>query len=252
MELDALGVSYLARQLLFGYAMGCAAEETESLPEDPTEWENLAQKTMDPEVFPDIEKLFIRHGSPSELFKMLDEWVDAHPDAEDIREYLLDLMILRILIEGDEDVDMYLESAEWAEVEELTLDRGTELLNFLIYLKDCRENDMKPNIEDFLNEFLFESDEPDQDEFFIYEDFIRHQGCIEGSWKEIIETGASLSEPHIREIFAPIMIFFKRWELTPGAGSRALLRDSSQPGLHYGIYRLITRFWFLDDSRRMN
>jgi len=61
----------------------------------------------------------------------------------------------------------YLDSPEWEDIEEETLDRGTELLNLLLYLNECEEEDIVPELDDYLKEFLLVYEDEFQDEYTI-------------------------------------------------------------------------------------
>ena len=112
--------------------------------------------------------------------KAVDALVDAHSEIEDLREFLVDLAILQVITGGGEEGVDFLDSEDWQQMEADTEDRGTELLNLLVYLKDCAENEARPSLDDFLTEFLLVEEDEFQDEFFIYEPVIRHAGLLEG------------------------------------------------------------------------
>ena len=48
----------------------------------------------------------------------------------------------------------YFDSEEWEEIEEKTVERGTELLNVFLYINEANDADAEISIGDFLNEFL--------------------------------------------------------------------------------------------------
>ena len=85
----------------------------------------------------------------------MDAVFDAEPQLEALREVYFDLLMINFFsadaIKLEED---YLESAEWEAIEEDTLDRCSELLNLLLYLTECIDEDIDPELEDYLKEFL--------------------------------------------------------------------------------------------------
>ncbi len=63
---------------------------------------------------------------------------DENPKIEPLREVFFDLLLINFFSADVKKLeDDYLESAEWEQIEEKTLDRGTELLNLLLYLNEC-------------------------------------------------------------------------------------------------------------------
>jgi hypothetical protein len=103
-----------------------------------------------------------------------------------------------------------LETPEWEQIEEQTLDRGTELLNLLLYLNECEDEDIEPGLDDYLKEFLLVDEDEFQDEYRIYEPVIAHQVLMESPVEEINKVAAKLPEDsELKEIFYPMMCFFK-------------------------------------------
>jgi hypothetical protein len=58
---------------------------------------------------------------------LLDECFDAYPSYEDLREIAFDLLLMNFFAADVEKLEEdYLESEEWEDIEEQTIDRGTE------------------------------------------------------------------------------------------------------------------------------
>ena len=106
--------------------------------------------------------------------------------------------------------DDYLETKEWEKIEEETLDRGTELLNVLLYLNECADEDIEPELEDYLKEFLLVDEDEFQDEYRIYEPVIENQILIESPVSEIAKVAGKLpDDSELKEVFYPMMCFFQ-------------------------------------------
>ncbi len=68
----------------------------------------------------------------------LDEVFNNHPQLEVLREVFFDLLMINFFSADVKKLEEdYLDSTEWEDIEEQTLDRGTELLNLLLYLNEC-------------------------------------------------------------------------------------------------------------------
>ncbi|MET4080189.1 hypothetical protein ABIB40_000129 [Pedobacter sp. UYP30] len=166
---------------------------------------------------------------------------DSHPKFESLREVYFDLLMINFFSNDVKKLEEdYLESEEWGKIEEETIDRGTELLNLLLYIKDCHDEDLEPDLEDFLKEFLLVEDDEFQDEFEIYEDLIDNQQLAEASAKEICQTASQLKlVPEMEDLFVPFMVFFSDVEGTENS-MKELAENSAEPAFETAVYALIT------------
>jgi len=142
---------------------------------------------------------------------LLDEVFDDYPKLEELREVFFDLLLINFFSADVKKLeDDYLDSTEWEEIEEETLDRGTELLNVLLYLNECEDEDIDPELDDYLKEFLLVDEDEFQDEYSIYEPVIANQILIDGPVEEITNAAESLPEDsELKELFYPLMCFFQ-------------------------------------------
>jgi len=141
---------------------------------------------------------------------LMDKVFDDFPQLNAIREVTFDLLLINFFSEDTKKLDEdYLDSPEWEKIEDETIDRGTELLNLLLYLKECEDEEIEPSLEDYLKEFLLVEEDEFQDEHRIYEDVIANQILMESSLEEIARVSKSLDpESEIRDLFYPLMAFF--------------------------------------------
>jgi hypothetical protein len=145
---------------------------------------------------------------------LLDKVFDNNPKLESLREVFFDLLLINFFSEDVKKLeDDYLETKEWEDIEEKTLDRGTELLNLLLYLNECADEDIQPELEDYLKEFLLVDEDEFQDEHRIYEPVIENQILIESPVAEISRMATKLpDDSELKEIFYPMMCFFQNIE----------------------------------------
>ncbi|MBK0378962.1 hypothetical protein [Mucilaginibacter segetis] len=158
-----------------------------------------------------IEDVFASDDDFLKKVDSLDEVFDAHPQAEDLREVFFDLLMINFFSEDVKKLeDDYLETPEWESIEEQTLDRGTELLNLLLYLNECEDEEIDPELEDYLKEFLLVDEDEFQDEYRIYEPVIANQILVESPVNEINKVAESLpDDSELKELFFPMMCFFQ-------------------------------------------
>jgi len=144
----------------------------------------------------------------------LDEVFDDNSEIEILREVFFDLLLINFFSADVKKLeDDYLETPEWESIEEQTLDRGTELLNLLLYLNECEDEGIEPELEDYLKEFLLVDEDEFQDEYNIYEPVIANQILIDSPAEEIRNVALQLPEDsEIKELFYPMMCFFQNVE----------------------------------------
>ncbi len=151
-------------------------------------------------------------GEPDFIKKLkkLDEVMDDYPYAESIREILVDMLFIHFFSTDAQRLEEdYLDSPEWEKIEDETIERGTELLNLLLYLRECNEDEEEPELGHFLKEFLLIDEDEFQDEYEIYEQVIANQMLVEAETSEIARVYESIPEnDEIKPVFYPLMSFF--------------------------------------------
>jgi hypothetical protein len=174
---------------------------------------------------------------------LMDKVFDESPKLDAVRETTFDLLMINFFAEDAKKLDEdYLDSPEWEKIEDETIDRGTELLNLLLYLKECEDEEIEPSLDDYLKEFLLVEEDEFQDEHRIYEDVIAHQVLMETSYEEIARVSKALDpESEIRDIFYPMMSFF--FDTDPAPESLKKFKDLSEdPAFDAAILELILSF----------
>ncbi|MDQ7949668.1 MAG: hypothetical protein REI78_09960 [Pedobacter sp.] len=203
-----------------------AAQNLDSLP--------IAQK---------LKEVFGKDLNFLEKVAEFDETFEQHPDFEPLKEIYFDLLMINFFTSDVNKLEEdYLESKEWENIEEETIDRGTELLNLLLYINECHDEQIKPSLEDFLKEFLLVEEDEFQDEFHIYEDLISNQQLAESSVEDICSNAKlmDLSE-EMEELFVPFMAFFLQPNTNEGI-QQDLLKYSGNASFDVAVYTLITTF----------
>ncbi|MBD1392332.1 hypothetical protein [Mucilaginibacter glaciei] len=163
-----------------------------------------ALKTKFDEVFSSDEDFMTK-------VELLDGVFDDNPKIDELREVFFDLLMINFFSADVKKLeDDYLETPEWEAIEEETIDRGTELLNVLLYLNECQDEDIEPELDDFLKEFLLVDEDEFQDEYRIYEPIITNQILMESPVSEIKKVAGTLDEEsELLDLFYPIMCFFQ-------------------------------------------
>src|SRR5690606_27854512 len=72
---------------------------------------------------------------------------DDYPRFEELREVIFDLLLMNFFAADVKKLESdYLESEAWDAIEEQTIDRGTELLNLLLYFRECADENIEPQL----------------------------------------------------------------------------------------------------------
>ncbi|MES2419416.1 MAG: hypothetical protein V4541_14620 [Bacteroidota bacterium] len=172
-----------------------------------------------------------------------DEVFDEYPIFDELREVYFDLLMINFFTSDVNKLEEdYLESKEWAAIEEDTIERGTELLNLLLYINECHDEQIKPGLEDFLREFLLVEEDEFQDEFHIYEDLISNQQLAESSVEDICSSADMLElSEEMEELFVPFMAFFLQPKIDETV-QQELVKFSNNKSYDVAVYTLITNF----------
>jgi len=178
-----------------------------------------------------------------EKVEEFDTVFDEYPAFDELREVFFDLLMINFFASDIKKLEEdYLDTDEWADIEEDTIDRGTELLNLLLYINECHDEQIKPELGDFLREFLLVEEDEFQDEFHIYEDLISNQQLAESSIEDICSHKGMIElGDEMEELFVPFMSFFNQ----PKANEQAfkdLAEFSQNKEFDAAVYALITEF----------
>jgi hypothetical protein len=190
-----------------------------------------------------LAEVFAKDLGFLEKVEEFDEVFDENPAFEELREVFFDLLMVNFFANDVQKLEEdYLESDEWADIEEETIDRGTELLNLLLYINECHDEKIKPELGDFLKEFLLVEEDEFQDEFHIYEDLITNQHLAESSVEDICSHAGMIDlGEEMEELFVPFMTFF----LQPKENEEVIkdLKEySANKDFDVAVYTLIANF----------
>ncbi|MGM1430043.1 hypothetical protein ACS126_12355 [Sphingobacterium lactis] len=194
-------------------------------------------------VLQGLESAFELEAPFMEKVSAMDSVFDDNMRFDELREYSFDLLMINFFAEDVQKLEEdYLESAEWEAIEEETIDRGSELLNILLYLKECADDEIEPSLDDFLKEFLLVEEDEFQDEYNIYEKVIANQILVESDYSEIAKVSQSLEDDEeLAELFYPLVSFFS--EQKPDGGQLAEYAEHApNKSLDVALLQLITNF----------
>lgn len=192
------------KEALLGVLLGFQSGTDQVLPSGA----NLNLKNE--EILSELEKIFTLEKEFMDKVNALDDYIQKHSELSSLREFLFDLLMINFFSADQERYEEdYLESPAWQEIEDETIERGTEMLNLFLYLREGKEEGIDPSLNDYLEEFLLVEEEEFQDEHEIYEDVISHQILMESTYGEIARVASQLGQDSpMKEVFNPLMGFF--------------------------------------------
>lgn len=192
---------------------------------------------------PDFDAVFSSEADFMTKVDLLDKVFDDHPQLEELREPFFDLLMINFFSEDVKKLeDDYLETPEWEDIEEQTLDRGTELLNLLLYLNECDDENIEPELEDYLKEFLLVDEDEFQDEHRIYEPIIANQILVESPLSEVKKVAGSVpDDSEVKELFYPFMAFFQN--TSPTSSDKQEIADNAvNPPFDMAVLEILLSF----------
>ncbi len=168
---------------------------------------SMAKNTTD--ISGEIFGIFRNGNSYPEQLKDLDRLLDEHPEYKELEDAFFDLMMIGWLSD-EETPPSYFESEEWEQLEAETLNRGSELLNLLLYISDTNEAEIHFSLEDFLEDFMLADQDEYQDEYRIYEPMIIHEDIEEADIESLRKIEKSLPDTHeLKNLLIPFVLFFQ-------------------------------------------
>ncbi len=139
----------------------------------------------------------------------LDSWIEQHTEQAELADILFDLLMVQFLSAELHDEE-YFDSPEWNEIENKTLDKGSEMLNLFLYLSEAKETEVDITMEDFLNEFLLVGEDEFQDEYRIYESLIVNEDLLDADLAGIRAIQKSVKEETgLQAYFVSLVLFFQ-------------------------------------------
>lgn len=191
-----------------------------------------------------VETVFETEGKYIDKLALLDETFDDYPLFDELREVYVDLLLMNFFATDVQKLEEdYLDSEEWEKIEDETIERGTELLNIFLYLRECKDDEIEPDIEDYLKEFLLVEEDEFQDEYEIYEDIIANQMLVESTYAEIAKSAKSINpSSEVYELFYAILSFFS--EINPNETQLAEYESqSANKAYDTALYQIISNFY---------
>ena len=182
-----------------------------------------------------LGEIFTSKDNFIKKIKALDSNTGEFKIPDDIGELIFDILLYNFFSEDSQRLgESFFESKEWEQIEDVIIDRGTELMNILLYLQECKDSGIQFSIDDYLDEYLIGEDDFDNDEHEVYEAIIKNRDTIlEGDLKTMVEISKNNSSSLLNDQLLPILLFFetkssleKKQETLASAGSNPAFQSA--------------------------
>lgn len=143
--------------------------------------------------------------------KQLDQLIEEFKLKEDAGELVFDVLLYNFFSEDSQRLgESFFDSKEWEQIEGSIMDRGTEMMNLMLYLSECNDSNIESSLDDYLDEYLTGEEDFDTEEFEVYEAIIKNrEAIVEGDLKTIVEIAGKNSNSMLFDQLLPIMVFFE-------------------------------------------
>jgi len=182
-----------------------------------------------------INELLLSDDPFKKKVDILDSIIKEHNIKEDIGELMFDVLLYNFFSEDSQRLgESFFESKEWEKMEDSIIERGTELLNILLYLQECKDSEIRYSIDDYLDEYLMTEEDLDQEEHEVYEAVIKNRETIaEGDLQTMVEISNNNPDSELGDQLLPFLLFFemqsgitKKFELIDENGSNPGFQSS--------------------------
>ena len=164
---------------------------------------------FDDELFNKLKELVISEKKFEEKLNDLSIIVLVHNIQDDFAELIFDIILFDFFDDNKKHEPNYFESKDWLKIENQILDKGTELFNLLLYLRECTDNDLTISLNDYIDEYLMCEDDFESIETQYYEDIIRNREQLYSNDLNLyVQIAEKNQNGPLEDQLLPILLFF--------------------------------------------
>lgn len=169
----------------------------------------IQNKDFDDELFINLKELITSEKKFDEKLEDLKIIDLLHNTNEDISELIFDIILFDFFEDYKKHEPNYFESKEWLKIENQILDKGTELFNLLLYLRECADNNLTISLDDYIDEYLMCEDDFESIETQYYEDIIKNREILYSHDLNIyVQIAEKNQNGPLDDQLLPILLFF--------------------------------------------
>lgn len=175
--------------------------------------------------------------------KALDSTIGEFKIPDDIGELIFDILLYNFFSEDSQRLgESFFESKEWEQIEDVIIDRGTELMNILLYLQECKDSDIKFSIDDYLDEYLISEDDFDTEEHEVYEAVIKNRDeIVLGDLETMAEISKANTNSQLGDQLLPVLLFFET-KNSLNKKQDLILKEGTNPAFQSAFLAVLSSF----------
>lgn len=173
-------------------------------------------KNWDKEIktaFKELNAIFEKNEHIAQKIPYIDEIASKYSFLTNLNEYLIDIALIDFFAKSPNyDTEEYFESQEWLQIEDKLADRGTELLNWLLYINEAKSAQEKICLESYIEDFLLIGDEinDDQETLKLYEPLLDAQEYLAYTPLDLFLLYEKIPDSHeLKNLFFPMICYFR-------------------------------------------
>ncbi|GAB4345643.1 MAG: hypothetical protein OHK0038_25860 [Flammeovirgaceae bacterium] len=163
--------------------------------------------------YQELSTVFEKKEHITEKIVKTDEIGQKYTFLQPLNEYLVDIGLIDFFAHSPAYVkEDYFETQEWLQIEDKLAERGTELLNWLLYIEEAKSAQAEISLESYTEDFLLIGDEmnEDQENLKLYEPLIEAQDYLQYTPLDLFLLYEKLPDTHsLKNVFFPMMCYFR-------------------------------------------
>lgn len=190
-----------------------------------------------------LSEIFNSKDNFIKKIKALDSIIGEFKLPDDIGELIFDLLLFNFFSEDSQRLgESFFEGKEWEQIEDVIIDRGTELMNILLYLQECQDSDIKFSIDDYLDEYLISEDDFDNEEHEVYEAVIKNRDeIVLGDLETMAAISNQNSDSPLNDQLLPILLFFEA-KNSLDKKQELILKEGKNPAFQSAFLAVLSSF----------
>lgn len=164
-------------------------------------------------AFQETVAVFEKNKHISQKVVHLDQICEKYTFLNPLNEYLVDIGLIHFFANSPNyHKEDYFETSEWLDIEEKLAERGTELLNWLLYIEEAKSAGAEISLQSYIEDFLLVGDEmnEDQESMKLYEPLIEAQEYLQETPLDLFLLYEKLPDTHeLKNLFFPMMCYFR-------------------------------------------
>jgi hypothetical protein len=164
-------------------------------------------------AYQELLTVFQKKEHIAQKVTQIDEICEKYTFLQPLNEYLVDIGLIDFFEHSPNYAkEDYFETQEWLQIEDKLAERGTELLNWLLYIAESKSAQADISLESYIEDFLLVGDEinDDQESLKLYEPLIEAQEYLQEPPLDLFLLYEKLPETHeLKNMFFPMMCYFR-------------------------------------------